>query len=77
MRSQRKRDVYKDRQQRVLGYVEYQSDESQHALSPDFTIIAFYDKRKDETQDPNKTRMNGGNTLVDIITRGVGEWTVN
>ena len=72
----KKREVYKDRQERVLGYIEHQSDESQHALSPDFTIIAFYDKRKDETQDPNKARMNSGNALVDIVTRGTKEWTV-
>ena len=72
----KKREVYKDRQERVLGYIEHQSDGSLHALNGDFTIIAFYDKRKDETQDPNKTRIQGGNALVDIVTQGVTEWTV-
>ena len=72
----KRREIYKDRQERVLGYIEHQSDESQHALSPDFVIVAFYDKRKDETQDPNKARINGGNSLVDIVTQGVTEWTM-
>ena len=71
-----KRETFRDRQRRILGYIEHQSDRSQHAMDGEFTIIAYYDKRKDETQDPNHMRLNPGNTLVEIIVRDVKEWTV-
>lgn len=65
---EKKRDVFKDRQSRVQGYIEHQSDGSQHAMNAEFTIIAYYDKRKNVTEDPNHTKLNEGNTLVEIIT---------
>ena len=65
---EKKRDVFKDRQGRVQGYVEHQSDGAQHAMNPEFTIIAYYDKRKDVTEDPNHAKLNDGNTLKRIIT---------
>lgn len=65
---EKKRDVFKDRQERVQGYIEHQSDGSQHAMNPEFTIIAYYNKRTDTTEDPNHTKLNDGNTLIEIIT---------
>ena len=65
---EKKRDVFKDRQGRVQGYIEHQSDGAQHAMNADLTIVAYYDKRKDVTEDPNHTKLNDGNTLKRIIT---------
>lgn len=71
----KKREIFKDRQQRILGYIETMSDNSQQAMSGDFTILAFYDKRKDETQDPNHVKTDDGNKLVELLTKGHGEYT--
>ncbi len=52
----------------MQSYIEHQSDGSQHAMNPEFTIIASYNKRTDATEDLNHIKLNDGNTLVEIIT---------
>jgi hypothetical protein len=61
------RRAIKDRNFRVLGYIETTPDGRQKALNANFRTLGYYDPRRDVTTDPNFRIIARGNVLSALV----------
>jgi hypothetical protein len=61
------RKAVKDRNFRVLGYIETMSDGRQKALNANFRTLGYYDPRRDITTDTNFRTLAQGNVLSALV----------
>ncbi|KFG70907.1 hypothetical protein [Microvirga sp. BSC39] len=61
------RKVIKDRNSRVLGYIETMPDGRQKALNANFRTLGYYDPRRDVTADANFRTLARGNVLSALV----------
>ena len=61
------RIAIKDRNFRVLGYIETMSDGRQKALNANFRTLGYYDPRRDVIMDANFRTLAQGNVLSALV----------
>ncbi len=61
------RTAIKDRNFRILGYIETMPDGRQKALYANFRTLGYYDPRRDVTTDANFRTIARGNVLSALI----------
>jgi hypothetical protein len=63
------RQIIKDRNFRIIGYIEDISEDRQKALDARFSILGYYDRRRDVTTDARFIIVGRGNMLAALIDR--------
>jgi hypothetical protein len=61
------RETIKDRNFRVLGYIETMPDGRQKALNANFRTLGYYDPRRDITTDANLRAIVQENVLLALV----------
>lgn len=61
------RQTIKDKNFRIIGYIETMADGKKKALDANFRILGFYDPRKNVTQDKSFRTIAQGDTLAALI----------
>lgn len=61
------RQAIKDRNFKILGYIEDMGGGKQKALDANYRTLGYYDPRTDKTQDANYRTIANGNVLSGLI----------
>jgi hypothetical protein len=61
------REAIKDKNYRMLGYIEMMSDGKQKALDSNYRTLGYYDPKRNVTQDSNYRTIAQGNVLSGLI----------
>lgn len=57
----------KDRNHRIIGYIETRSDGTQVAKDATHRILGYYEARNDRTEDASRRIIGYGNLLASLI----------
>lgn len=63
------RETLKDRNNRIIGYIEMQSDGKQVGKDASNRIKGYYDPKSNKTKDEDNKEVGTGNLLAVLITR--------
>ena len=62
-----RRQVIKDKNYRVIGYIEDMADGRQKAMNANYHILGYYDPKTDVTQDAHYHIISHGNVLSALV----------
>ena len=66
-----KRQVIKDSDWNIIGYIDWLDDGRQRAVSADEQVLGYYDPRANETQDADHRVLASANVLLkELICKG-------
>jgi hypothetical protein len=61
------RQIIKDRDFRIIGYIEDISGNRQKAMDAKFNVLGYYDHQRDVTTDAHFSLVGRGNILATLI----------
>ena len=63
------RQAIKDKNYRIIGYIETMPDGKRKAVDAGFRTLGFYDPKRNVTQDKNYQRISEGDVLSALIMK--------